>query len=59
MSEISNQPETVFFNDRYVNRQVRWWIQNGGIPKGDLFCVHSVKLDEYCDECVEERLKPK
>lgn len=57
MSNRNDLPDIVFFNDRFVSKATRWWIQNGGIKKSDLACEHNVGLDEYCDDCVEQRLK--
>lgn len=57
MTSRNDLPDIVFFNDRFVTKATRWWIQNGGAKKADLACEHDVGLEEYCDECVEQRLQ--
>jgi hypothetical protein len=44
----------VVHNGRLVIASVKWWLEHGGIPKEELYCLHSVQLDQQCPECRRE-----
>lgn len=50
-----NDPATkVVYKGRVVIASVKWWMEHGGIAKEELYCLHSVQLDQHCPECKEE-----
>ena len=44
----------IVHNGRVVIASVKWWLEHGGMTKSDLYCLHSIQLDENCPECKKE-----
>lgn len=51
MDEMATKVE---YKGRVVIASVKWWMEHGGIPKEDLYCLHLKQLDEHCPQCKEE-----
>lgn len=43
----------VTHDGRIMLNSVKWWLTEGKGNPSQLFCIHNIALDSYCQQCSE------
>lgn len=54
MSEDNENMTRVEHDGRLMLQSVKWWVTEGRGNPSQLFCIHNVALDTYCQSCAEK-----